>query len=118
MNEKVSQLRRLIAEASPRRKELSPAQATAQREYEFFAANEPVQHTLDASPRARAVREILRIAAWYNGQEALAMALDRVRANSLADLPVDDLDALLETMRQIELCAQTGAGSPFAPPAT
>lgn len=118
MNEKVSQLRRLIAEASPRRQAPSAAQQAAERAYDYFAANEPAQPALDTSPRAKAVREIMRIVVWRNAETALTMALDKMNAASVTDLPDDKLASLLESMRQIELCAETGAGSPFAPPAT
>ena len=118
MNENVSRLRQLLADASPRRQKKSPAPEQAQREYDYFAANEPVVATLDTSPRAKAVREIMRIAEWRNAHVALTMTLDRMDASSVSDLPDDKLATLLETMRQIELCAETGAGSPYAPPAT
>lgn len=117
MNDKVSRLRQLMAESVPRPLEPTAAQAAAQREYEYFAANEPVQRTLDMSPRARAIRDIMRIATWYRAESALTLTLDKLKAASLGDLPDDALTQLLEDMRQIELCVQTGAGSPFAPPA-
>lgn len=118
MNEKVSQLRRLIAEASPRRQAPSAAQRAAEREYEYFAANEPVPAAMDMSPRAKAVREIMRIVLWRDAQKALTKELDRMNAASVSDLPDDKLESLLEIMRQIELCVETGAGSPYAPPAS
>lgn len=116
--EKVSQLRKLLSEATPSPTVLrNDAENEAWRHYqqfESFTAPPP----LEASPRARAIREITRIAAWYGWSSEIQRELDDQGVGFVSSLDDDALSLLRSRMKQLEECAQHGIGPPDAPPAT
>lgn len=114
---RLAQLRRLIEDAfetpapEPALSSETQQQPAFQR-YEFNSAR-PV---LEQSPRARAIREVMRIATWYGWVGEIERALDVARVSSLPQLNDANLGLLLQRMQQLEECVQTGVGAPDAPP--
>lgn len=113
----VNQLQAVIAKAAPA--EQPRAARPAGR------AHAPLQHpchlapvfSVVQTPRARAIREVTRIATWYGWQAELARALDAAGACSLHGLSREDLAALVTRMQLLEECVQHGGDPPDAPPA-
>lgn len=106
-------VREILRDARP----AETPESKARREfalYDFNAAPAPV---LEQTPRARAEREIGRIATWYGWAPEIARALDRAGAVSLAGLEEHQVEQLLDRMRQLEDCAQSGLDGPDTPPA-
>lgn len=107
--EKIAHLRKLVAQAAepqPLLEGLSEP-ARLQRAYDYWAYNASAlgpPPRLDQSPRARAIREINRIAAWRRWGDEVARWLDRSGAESLADLELSDIEALRDHMRRLEDC--------------
>lgn len=118
MHDKVSRIRALLNEAVERKDALvrSP-EAEARRAFQAYASNDERAFYVDPAPRAKAVREILRIATHYNWPRVVEQALDDAGVMSLTSLDDDDLDALLSQMRQLEDCARNALDPPDAPPA-
>jgi len=83
--------------------------------YEFNSV--PVGPVVEQTPRARAIREINRIATWYGWPGEITRALDAAAATSLAGLADEELEQLVERMRHLEECVQNGGDAPDAPPA-
>lgn len=113
MRDNVTRIRQLLQEAAPQE---SP-ELEARRAFARFAANEERAFYVDPAPRARAIREVLRIATSYGWPHVVERALDDAGAMSLTSLCDADLDALLARLRQFEDCARHGLDSPEAPPA-
>lgn len=114
-NDKVARLRQLMSEAIPVHHEQRTAADERIRvvmHYDYCSAD-----PLDQTPRARAVRAIKRIGAWYGLSTEIGRALDAARASTLQELGDDEIDTLLEQMQQLEQCIQHGLGSPYAPAA-
>jgi len=118
MRDKVSQLRKLLGEATP-----SPAivkndaETEAWRrfqQFETYSAPLPAE----SSWRAKAAREITRIAAWYGWTGEIQRALDEADVDLLASLGDGELEQLRNRMRHLEENAQHGFGAPDAPPAS
>lgn len=113
MPDRVAKLRALLREASE-----SPApspEQEARRAYQRYASNEERVFFVDPAPRAKSIREILRIATTYHWPHEVERALDAAGAMCLTSLNDDDLDALLRRLRQLEDCARNGWDSPDAP---
>ena len=81
--------------------------------YEFNAGMVPLEQT----PRARAEREILRIAWTYGWQPAVSRYLDAQAAPSLSALTDDQVEQLLERMQRYLDCAMTAGDFDEALPA-
>lgn len=118
MQEKVSRLRALMAEAVPRPVPMVQAEEDMWARYQNHAANSGDTIALDDSDRARAVRTINRIAHWYGASSVIVEWLDRQNATGIAALGDDQVQELRRHMERIEDCAQQGFDSPFAPPAS
>lgn len=106
-------MKRILQDAKP----AETTEGRARRDfalYEFNAAPPPV---LEQTPRARAEREIGRIAAWYGWASEITRALDCAGAVSFAGLEEHQVEQLLARMRQLEDCAQSGLDGPDTPPA-
>lgn len=118
MRDKVSQLRKLLGEATPSPTVVrNDAEGEAWRrfqQFESYTAPPP----LESSWRARASREIQRIAAWYGLTDEIQRALDEAGVDLLASLCDADLESLRERMRLLQDNVQNGFGAPDAPPAT
>lgn len=82
--------------------------------YEFNSYQGPV---LDQTRRARAMREIERIATWYGWEREIARAMDAAQVMVLADMDEEALYALKARLRTLEDNVQHGLDSPDAPPA-
>lgn len=118
MQEKVSRLRKLMAEAVPRPTTVTQPEQDMWARYQNHAANTADPVALDDSDRARAVRTINRISTWYGASSVIVAWLDRRGATGIAALPDEQVQELRAHMEQIEDCAQQGFDSPFAPPAS
>lgn len=116
--DKVSQLRKLLSEATPSpttvRNDTETEAWRRFQQFESYAAPAP----LESSWRARAVREITRIAAWYGWTNEIQRVLDAANLDMLAMLDDSALNELRDRMTHLEECAQHGIGAPDAPPAT
>lgn len=117
MHDKVTRLRQLLSEAVPRTPEPSPQEAAALKAFAIYEVNAPTPFVLEQTPKARAMREIMRIAGWYQWQGEIERALDTVGATTLGDLQEHELEDLLTRMRLLEDCVQNGTDAPDAPPA-
>lgn len=116
MRDKVTRIRQLLQEAAPQPVE-ETQEAKARRAFAAYAANEDRLFYVDPAPRARAIREVLRIATGYGWPHVVEQALDDAGAMSLTSLMDADLEALLTKLRQFEDCVRNGLDSPEVPPA-
>lgn len=118
MRDKVSQLRKLLGEATPSptivRSDAESEDWRRFQQFESYTAPLP----LESSWRAKAARDITRIGAWYGWTAEIQRALDDANVDLLASLSDDELEALRSRMRLLEDNAQHGFGAPDAPPAT
>lgn len=113
MPERIQKLRALLrdaADATPASPELD-----ARRAFQRYASQEERAFFVDPAPRAKAIREVLRIAAAHHWPHEVERALDDAGAMCLTSLSDDDLDALLCRLRQLEDCVRNGFDSPDAP---
>lgn len=116
--EKVTRLRQILREAVPvQTVPVSTPEAQAWRAFQRYDWNTPAP-PIDRSPRARAIRDINRIATWHCWQQEVHRWLENTAADALGELDDAQLQALHEHMKQLENCANDGLGSPFAPAAT
>ncbi|MEO6102546.1 MAG: hypothetical protein ABIP44_02775, partial [Pseudoxanthomonas sp.] len=117
VNDKVTRLRALMAEAVPRKS--CPPEAMPRRipAFDWFESNLAPAPIIQ-SRRARAEREISRITAWYSCTVELERLLDQSQACSISQLDDAALEVVLMHMRRIQDCAQMGLGSPHEPPAS
>jgi len=113
-HEKVARLRQLMSEALPR--ETEPPDRKHRRDWLYFESN-AAPLVLAQSPRARAQREIERIARTYGWQGEIERALDRAEAVTIDALDEIEISALRDRMRSLEECVQEGLDAPEAPPA-
>lgn len=118
MRDKVSQLRKLLGEATPSPTAIkNDAETEAWRRFQQFETyTAPLPQ--ESSWRAKATRDITRIAAWYGWTAEIQRALDEADVDLVSALSDDDLESLRDRMRHLEDNAQHGFGAPDAPPAT
>jgi len=116
-HEKVARLRQLMSEAVPRKPEPSALEAQVFRQFRLYEVNCPTPVLVSQSPRARAEREIERIANWYGWSGEVLRALDSCGAHCIEEIGDDAIDALLERMQRLERCVQEGLDPPDSPPA-
>lgn len=112
----VKQVEGVLAEIRPGKELKSTQEREAHQafaRYEFDSPGFAVKQT----PKARADREIRRIAKWYGWNDEIARALDLAGADSLEALPLAETDQLVDRMKLLEDCVQTGGDAPDAPPA-
>ena len=84
----------------------------------FQGDPQPQLPALQQTPRARAIREVNRIALQYGWASEVSKFLDQCHCSTVSRLEDKDLQQLLERMRQLQDCRQYIVGSPDAPPAT
>lgn len=114
---RLAQLRRLIEDAAetPASEPALSSETQQRRAFQHYEFNTG-HPALEQSPRARAIREITRIATWYDWVGEIERALDVAGVTSLPQLNDANLGVLLRRMQQLEECVQTGVGAPDAPP--
>lgn len=117
MHDKVTRLRQILSEAIPRKPAQPQSEVEALRAFQYYESSQPTAPTLDQSPKARAIREITRIASWYQWGHVVEMALDDAQASSLASLDDITIEELRVTLKRLEDCVHTGGDSPYSPPA-
>lgn len=105
-------MREVLAEARPR----ETAETEARRGFQLFEFNTAPAIYAEQTPRARAQREVDRIAAWYNLGGEVARALDAAGVSVVTALDDGQLEQLVARMQQLEDCIHNG-GAPDAPPA-
>jgi hypothetical protein len=115
MQDKVTRLRQLMSEALPRPPSALAANEDAWRAYEVYSFNTAAP--VEQAPRDLAARAINRIAMTYGWPHAVQQFLDAAQVPSISLLSNEQVDQLLERMRHLESCAQTGCDSDEAPPA-
>lgn len=115
---KLAQLRRLVREAVSEKPAppVGAAETKARRAFQLYDFNTALP-CIAQSPRARAEREIERIAVTYGWQLAVVRALDAARVTSLAGLDDDQVDQLADRMRRLVDCAMSACDPEDAPPA-
>ena len=106
-------VRELLAEARPR----EDAETQAGRAFQHFEFNTAAPIYAEQTPRARAEREVGRIAAWYQLPGEVTRALDRAGVTVVSALDDQALEQLLARMRTLEDCIQNGGDAPDAPAA-
>lgn len=113
----VGQVEQLLAEIAPDMgAQPETKQHKASQDFTWYDLN--VQAApLEQTPRARAIREITRLASYHGWGQEVSRFLDRCEVAALPALPDDDLQALRDHMRRLEDCLHSGAGAPDAPPA-
>lgn len=114
--DKVSRLRKIMADALPNAPVNPAVPHNASHAYQLFQFNQATRQVLQ-TPRARAEREVVRIAAWYDWSSEVLRAMDRAEASTLSQLDDLELHSLLEHLRQLEDCVHQGFDSPLSPPA-
>lgn len=118
MRDNVARVRRLLEEAAQEKvkqqeRSTEDHARTAFQLYEFNVGMAPLEQT----PRARAEREIHRIAWTYGWQGEVARALDTQGAISLSALDDDQVERLAAKMRRLLDSAMCGCDSEDALPA-
>lgn len=106
-------VRELLAEARPR----DDAETQARRAFQHFEFNASPPLYAEQTPRARAEREIGRIASWYQLPGEVTRALDQAGVSLMSALDEESLEQLLGRMRRLEDCIQNGGDAPDAPAA-
>ena len=117
MREKVTVIRALLSEATEVEPPARSPESEARSAFERYASNEERVFYVDPAPRAKAIREVLRIAVTYNWPREVERALDNAGVMSLTSLCDPDLDSLLVHMRQLEDCARNALDPPDTPAA-
>lgn len=112
----VRQVEDVIAQVAPRTRE-TPAPDYSPRGPSHGIAFRALGPVLVQTPRARAVRELNRIATWYGWGAEIERALDAEHVPTMDMLSDQGLMALKRRMRQLEDCVQFGASPPDSPPA-
>jgi len=106
----------VLAEIGVREQPAEAPEMQATQAFQLYSFN--VAHpVLDQSPRARAIREISRIAGQYGWGDEVARVLAAAGAATLPDLDDYPLTWLLERLRQLQECRHFGGYSPDEPPA-
>lgn len=116
MRDKVARLRQLLSEAVPVDQGKTQSQAEAWRMFQGF--DSLACPSAPMNRRAKTIREINRIAAWYGWGSEIQRALDAADAESLAALDDQLLEGLRLRLQNLEDCVQAGMGPPDAPPAS
>lgn len=116
MRDRVERLRQLLAEATPMH---PPNEAGLMLASNEAAPTGPDWRSivLDDAPRARAEREIMRIASWYGWGAEIVRAIDAAGCVSMAGMSNAQIEALQTRMKVLEECVQEGLDPPDAPPA-
>jgi len=117
MRDRVARLRSLLSEATDVRKPEPTPEAQALKAFQFYDFNSAPPVVLDQSPRARSMREIMRIARWYGWGGEIDRALDAAGAEMLSSLSDSELERLQARMRNLEDCVHTAGDCPDVPPA-
>lgn len=117
MRDNVARVRRLLEEAAEARRPDPTPEAKALQNFSLHEFNRVQQHTAEQTPRARAQREIERIANWYGWGGEIDRALDAAGVMSAGGMTDAQIEQLLTRMRQLEDCVQNGTDCPDAPPA-
>lgn len=112
----VRQVEDVLAEITPRREQPDTAEILASRAFQLHEFNTATP-VVEQSPRARAIREVTRIAAWYGWGDEVVRALDGECVVTLSALSPVGLEQLVARMRQLEECVQNGGDAPDVPPA-
>lgn len=110
----VQQVKAVVADIQRARPHTAEARAT--RDFHRYQAHTRLP-VLVQTPRARAEREIERIALTYGWQIAVSRALDAAGAVSVECLDDSQVDQLLERMRAYVDQAMTACDCEEAPPA-
>lgn len=105
-------MRQILEGARPR-----GAESEAQRAFQLYEFNTGPVIYAEQTPRARAEREVGRIANWYNLGAEVQRALDAAQVSLVGGLDDAELEQLVERMRRLEDCLQNGGDPPDAPPA-
>ena len=111
---KVARLRQLISEAIVA-VPTSAAESTGAAAFQRYESYMDPPLVVDQSPRARAMRDVNRIARWYGWHGEITRALDAAEASSMLELSAEQLLALQARMRHLEECVQNGGYAPDAP---
>ena len=126
LQQRVSRLRELIKDAAtetaahvdqarmPPMPDPTDLEADAWRRYNAFVQNEPLP-AADTSARARAIRNINRIAVGYQWVSELQRILDRYGESSLQALSDSDLEVMHDRFVTLESCYLEGCDLPDAP---
>lgn len=114
--EKLTRLRQLMGEAIPLPPSPSASESDAWRRYQAFAENDPLPNA-DTSCRARQVRNINRIAIYYNWHREVQDFLDRHDVAGMGSLDDDQIAELNQHMAALENCLQHGCDPPGMPAA-
>lgn len=112
----VAQVKAVVADIREARRPAATAENEAWRGFQHYAAN-TAQLVVEQTPRARAEREITRIATWYGLQGEVVRHLDAAGVVSLGGLQECAADQLLDRMRLLEDNIQNGGDAPDAPAA-
>lgn len=115
MSDHVARIRALMREAVPVRP--VEIEAAAARSFQLHEFNSMPAPALLQTGKARAQREIQRIARWYGWGGEIDRALDQAQTCSLDGLDDAALGALRDRMQLLEACAQDGCDPPDMPPA-
>jgi hypothetical protein len=116
MNAKVSRLRQLLKEAVPAQPAALTAPESMRRAFEYYDFNVGLP-TVEQTPRARSLREIARIATWYNLGAEVTRALDREGVEVAGELSDAGIETLLERLKHLEDALQAGCDPADIPPA-
>lgn len=109
MPKKVSELLKLVDEAKHKRGELQDAvEARTRSAFALYEFNTMAPPVLDQSPKARAQREILRIAAQLRWEAEVERFLDRHGVHTLGDLDLEAIEQLRDRMRRLLESARLG----------
>jgi hypothetical protein len=116
MRDNVATLRALLSDAfgAP---VIGPEEVQARKAFQLYEFNTAPAPPLDMSPRAKAQREIMRIASWYGWGGEIERALDAAGEASMSGLSMRQMDQLLGRMVRLEHCIQEGCDPADAPPA-
>lgn len=113
----VRQVEDVLAEIAPRRRPHASAEMHAAWAFKAYQDNAGGDYYAEQTPRARALRELDRIARWYGWQAEVLRALDAAGVTTPAGLDDDSLDQLLARLRSLEDALHNGGQAPDAPPA-
>ena len=119
MRDNVARVRQLLSEAVEAKQALlnNSTEARIRRQFDLHESNVGAPVLIDQSARARALRQIRRIATWYGWQNEIEAALDLAAVSSVEGLGDDQVAALHQRLAGLEDCAQNALDSPDAPPA-
>ena len=121
MDDRITRLRQLLREhipeaPAPAANEPLGAEQQRLRAFEYYEFNVGLP-AVEQTHRARALREIARIATWYNWGAEDTRALDREGVAVVGEMGDDGVEFLLERMQGLESSAQAGCDAPDSLPA-